>query len=180
MHFLKSVQTAAFADRLFKAAGLDLSALAAAGDESALAAHIESLVAAARQQAPAPAITAEHPEVAPLIAAAVAAAQEPLQATIREHGFRLTAINGAISAAGIKLADTASGAEIGASLAAGLKAHAAKEARAILAAKGFAAHALDDAPAADPAQPGAKPPANLTGLDRTRAAFAAQAAARRV
>jgi hypothetical protein len=176
MNFLKAVQTASAAERLFKAAGLDLPALAAAGDDSALAAHIESLVSAARQQAPAAAaLTAEHPEVAALIAAALA----PVQATLREQGLRATAIQSALAQAGIQLADTAPTAEIGATLAAGLKAQAAKEARALLAAKGFSAHALADAPAADPTRPAAKA-AELTGRARTVAAFAAERAARAV
>jgi hypothetical protein len=50
---------------------------------------------------------------------------------------------------------------------------------ALLAAKGFSAHALADAPAADPTRPAAKA-AELTGRARTVAAFAAERAARAV
>lgn len=148
--FTAKAQLAAVA-ALFTEAGLDLEAMLKLNDPTALKAHLADLQASA----PAPvAITAEHPEVAALITAAVASAQEPLQATIREHGLRLTAINGAIAAAGIQLADTAAPSEIGSSLAAALKAHASKEARALLAAKGFGAIAIADAPNPDPTKPG--------------------------
>lgn len=183
MNFLAAVKTASFAERLLKAAGLDLAQLAAAGDDSALAAHIEQLATSARQSAPAPAqITAEHPEVAALISAhvtaALAAQAAELSAAAEPFRAQATILAAGLGALGIapKAADEAKGLQ-SADVSAALKAYAAKEARALLAAKGFSAAPLADEPAADPAKPAApKVASGLTGLARAIAAHRAAAA----
>lgn len=183
MNFLAAVKTANFAERAFAAAGLDLSAMLKADDDTALAAHLESVrVAAAKPAAPV-ALTADHPEVAAFISAAVTAKSTELLAAHATElsGFRsqLSVFSSGLASLGIapKAADETKGLQA-ADVTAALKAHASKEARALLAAKGFGNIALDAAPNPDPTKPPApKASDSLTGLERAIAAHKAQTGA---
>jgi hypothetical protein len=179
MNFLAAVKTANFAERAFAAAGLDLSAMLKAEDDTALAAHLESVKAGAAQTAPKIALTADHPEVAALIKTAVEARAAELHAAAEPYRVQATVLAAGLGALGIvaKASDEAKGLQA-ADVTTALKAHASKEARALLAAKGFGSVALDAAPNPDPTKPPAPDAPKLTGRARTEAAFKAQTAAR--
>jgi len=160
-NILQATKRLAFVGKLFTTAKLDLDAMIDAGDETALAAHLEQAgKGSAAPAAPAPAaITAEHPEVAALISAAVA----PLK-------FQLAAVDEALAAVGIKGASTAEPEAMAKSFEDRIAIKAAEE----LAKKGVTSFAATEANP-DPTKPAPAPKAaNLSGRERYRAAFQAQ------
>jgi hypothetical protein len=160
-------------DALFTAAGLDLEQMLALKDPAALAAHIESVRVAAAQGAPA--ITAETPAVAALIAAAVEAKATEITAAHATAAALHSAFASGLAAAGIapKAADAAKGVQA-TDVSAAINDRVQIAAQEQLAKRGLAQFPVA-APVADPTTP--KAPAALKGLARTEAAYAAKLAA---
>lgn len=93
MNFFTSLKTAEFAAKLFSAAGLDLAAIAKAGDENALKAHLESAIAAAVAAAPAKVDAELTTKVGTLEAALTSAkaTNDAVTAALGDVGFKAPA-----------------------------------------------------------------------------------------
>lgn len=150
MNILTAVRNLSFVSKLFTAAKLDLNAMIEAGDETALAAHIE----AGSKAAPVVAITGDHPEVAALISAALA----PVSAQLASLQAQSSAFVSGVSAAGVKIEAAQADAPTAEEIAASINARAAIVAQEQLAKRGLASFPGSE-PAADPTKPsaGAKP-----------------------
>lgn len=160
MNIFAATKTLAFVNKLFAAAKLNLDEFVAAGDESALQAHI-----AAQSTGAAPADTAaKDTEIANLKTQLANS-----NTANSDHATRHSAIVTTLSAAGVKF----SAADKPETLAPALEARISTRAGEELAKRG-----LRDFPAqtveADPTKVAAKVDQKLTGLARTRAAFKAR------
>lgn len=151
MNILTAVSQLRAASALFAEAGLDLEAMLALGDKTALKAHLATITPAA------PAITAEHPEVAALITAAVNAKAAELEAAAAPYRAQATMLAAGLSQAGIswKAADAEKGLQA-ADITAAITARASILAQEQLARRGLDRFP-DSTPAADPLNPQAGP-----------------------
>jgi hypothetical protein len=172
MNFFQKAKALDAATAQLATLGLDLPALLAASGEAPLAAAITAL-------APAPALNAETPAVATLIAAATAPLQEQLdQATgALETAYDLcTVLKQGLVASGVKF--PANAAITPEALRAAIETRAATLAAEQLAKRGLPAADLpEDAPAADATRVAVPSVSNLTGLARATAAIQAARAA---
>lgn len=182
MNLFTASRSAAFATKLFAAAGLDFAALVSAGDENALKAHLTKAAAA---PVVAGALTAE--EVTAINASLEKAVKEneTLAAQLSEqkqlvtrHSALVAAYETALATAKItpKAADAAKGLQAS-DVTAALNSRISMAAGEELAKHGLTAFP-EQTVEADPTKPAAATAPKLTGLARTIAALKAESAAR--